>query len=131
MDWNTRLEVSVGGTPLCPIDSFQPTFATPATAIHSIEGENVGVSFGPRTATFTMALKAIGAPTAMLTRMALDRTRFEITISEATGTDWSFTKLLFENCIITSAQPSNVMIDGAPAATFSGIILTFADGVEE
>lgn len=127
MDWNTRLEVQVDGEPLCPIDSFQPTITAPAVPIHSIEGDNVGVSFGPRTATFTMALKAIGAPTAALTRLALDRTRFEITVAESDGTDWSFSKLLFRDCIITSANPSNVVIDGAPAASFNGIILSFGE----
>ncbi|WP_428925828.1 hypothetical protein [Marinibacterium sp. SX1] len=130
MDWNTRLQVQVGSTPICPIDSFQPTITTPATPIHSVEADNVGVSFGPRTATFTMALPAIGTAVAELTRMALDRTRFEITVAEADGDDWSFAKLLFRDCIITSANPSNVMIQGAPAATFNGIILAFGEDAD-
>jgi len=33
--------------------------------------------------------------------------------------------MLIRDCLITSANPSNVVIDGAPTATFSGIILGF------
>lgn len=129
MDWNTRLVVEVAGKAVCPIDSFNPTITAPAVPIHSIEADNVGVSYGPRTATFTMALKAIGAPVATLTKLALDRTRFSIGMMEVEdgSGDWSFTKLLFRDCIITSANPSNVMIDSCPAASFSGIILSFGE----
>jgi hypothetical protein len=46
-------------------------------------------------------------------------------VAEKKGTDWTFKKMLFRDCLITSANPSNVVIDGAPAATFNGIILGF------
>lgn len=124
-DWQTRLEISVDGTTLSPIDSFTPTFNTPTTVIHSIEADNVGAIFQPQAATFTMTLKAIGPNVAELTKMALKGEKFNIQVAERTGEDWTFKKMLFRDCLITSANPSNVVIDGVPQATFGGIILGF------
>ena len=73
-----------------------------------------------------MTLKAIGPNVAELTRFAISGTKFDISIAEKKGTDWTFKKMLFRDCLITSANPSNVVIDGAPAATFNGIILGFS-----
>ncbi len=125
-DWNTRLEVSLGdGTVVTPIDSFVPVISTPRTPIHSIESDNVGAVFQPRTATFTMSMKAIGSVVATLTKLALDNKKFNIQVAEKTGTDWTFKKLLFRDCLIISSNPSNVAPDGAPVASFNGIILGF------
>jgi hypothetical protein len=125
IEWNTRLEVTVDGKVVSPIDAFTPTFTTPKMVIHSIEADNVGVVVQPQTATFTMTLKAIGTAVADLTALALDNKEFQISVAERRGTDWAFKKLLFRQCRMTSANPSNVVIDGAPAATFNGIILGF------
>ena len=125
LNWKTRLEISVDGTVVSPIDSFTPTFTSPTTVIHSIEADNIGAVFQPQTATFTMSLKAIGPSVAELTKLALDGKKFNISVAEHRGTDWTFSKLLFRDCVITSANPSNVVIDGAPMATFNGIILGF------
>lgn len=125
LNWKTRLEVSVDGKPVSPIDSFTPTFTTPTTVIHSIEGDNIGAVFQPQTATFTMTLKAIGPNVAELTKIALEGKKFNISVAEKKGTDWTFKKMLFRDCIITSANPSNVVIDGVPTATFNGLILGF------
>lgn len=125
LNWQTRLEVTVDGKVLSPIKSFTPTFTTQATVIHSIEADNVGAVIQPQTATFTMTLDAIGPNVAQLTSLALKGTKFNISLAEKKGTDWTFNKLLFRDCLITSAAPSNVVIDGAPTATFSGIILGF------
>jgi hypothetical protein len=125
LNWQTRLEVSVGGKPISAIDSFTPTFTTQMTPIHSIEADNIGAISHPQTATFTMALKAIGPAVADLTKLALEGKRFDIQVAEKKGTDWTFKKMLFRDCLITSANPSNVVIDGAPAANFNGIILGF------
>jgi hypothetical protein len=119
------LEISVDGKVVSPIDSFTPTFTSPTTVIHSIEADNIGAVFQPQTATFTMSLKAIGPSVAELTKLALDGKKFNISVAEHRGTDWTFSKLLFRDCVITSANPSNVVIDGAPMATFNGIILGF------
>jgi hypothetical protein len=119
------LEISVDGKVVSPIDSFTPTFTTPTTVIHSIEADNIGAVFQPQTATFTMSLKAIGPSVAELTKMALEGKKFNISVAEHRGTDWTFSKLLFRDCVITSANPSNVVIDGAPMATFNGVILGF------
>lgn len=125
LNWKTRLEVTVNGKVISPIDSFTPTFTTPTTVIHSIEGDNIGAVFQPQTATFTMTLKAIGPNVAELTKMALEGEKFNISVAEKKGTDWTFKKMLFRDCLITSANPSNVVIDGVPTATFNGIILGF------
>jgi hypothetical protein len=125
LNWKTRLEISVDGKVVSPIDSFTPTFTSPTTVIHSIEADNIGAVFQPQTATFTMSLKAIGPSVAELTKLALDGKKFNISVAEHRGTDWTFSKLLFRDCVITSANPSNVVIDGAPMATFNGIILGF------
>jgi hypothetical protein len=125
LNWKTRLEISVDGKVVSPIDSFTPQFSTPATVLHSIEADNIGAVYQPQTATFSMTLKAIGTNVAELTKMALEGKKFNITVAEKKGTDWTFGKLLFRDCIITSANPSNVTIDGVPTANFSGIILGF------
>jgi hypothetical protein len=125
-DWNTRLVVTGDdGSPITPIESFTPTYTTPVTPIHSIEADNVGALVHPQTATFTMTVKAIGPSVATLTKAAVAGTKFKIQLAEQKGTDWSFTKLLFRDCIITSANPSNAVMDGVPIATFNGIVLGF------
>src|SRR6266849_4079602 len=125
-DWNSRLEVSLDdGTVVTPIDSLATTITTPRSPVHSIEADNVGAIFGPKTATFTMSMKAIGPVTAKLTQMALKNTKFNIQLAEKTGTDLSFKKLLFRDCLIISTNPSNTAPDGAPVASFNGIILGF------
>jgi hypothetical protein len=125
LNWQTRLEVSVGGKAISAVDSFTPTFNTQITPIHSVEADNIGAIVHPQTATFTMTLKAIGPAVAELTKLAIEGKRFNIQVAEKKGTDWTFNKMLFRDCLITSANPSNVVIDGVPAATFNGIILGF------
>jgi hypothetical protein len=128
-DWNSRLVVTVNGNTVTPIESFTPTYTTPVTPIHSIEADNVGALSHPQSATFTMTVKAVGGPpatsAATLAKLALKGTKFNIQLAEQKGTDWSFKKLLFRDCIITSANPSNAVMDGVPIATFSGIVLGF------
>jgi hypothetical protein len=125
LNWKTRLEITANGKVVSAIDSFTPTFTTQTTPIHSIEADNIGAIFHPQTATFTVTLKAIGPNVAELTKLALAGTKFDISVAEKKGTDWTFKKMLFRDCLISSANPSNVVIDGAPAATFNGIILGF------
>jgi hypothetical protein len=125
-DWNSRLVVTINdGVPVTPIESFTPTYTTPVTQIHSIEADNVGALFHPQTATFTMTVKAIGTSVSTLTKAAIAGTKFKIQLAEQKGTDWTFKKLLFRDCIMTSANPSNAVMDGVPIATFSGIVLGF------
>ncbi|HEY8743307.1 MAG TPA: hypothetical protein VIU62_09420 [Chloroflexota bacterium] len=118
-DWNTRLEVKLGNETITPIDNFTPTFNTPHTVIHSIEADNVGFVRQPFTFTFTMTVRAIGTVVADLTALAINGTQFAIAVAERKGTDWSFKSIKFTNCIITSTNPSNVVIDGAPSASFN------------
>jgi hypothetical protein len=118
-DWETRLVVSVNGAPVTAIDNFTPTFNTPHTVIHSIEADNVGYVRGNQTFTFTMTVKAITETVATLTRMALDGTEFQVVVAEQRGAEWSFQSVTLSRCVITSANPSNVVVDGAPAASFN------------
>ena len=123
-DWNTRLEVRVGDEVISPIDNFTPTFNTPHTVLHSIEADNVGYIRQPMTFTFTMTVRAIGTAVANLTELAVNGQTFNISVSEKQGTDWTFKSIKFSNCIFTSANPSNVVIDGAPAASFNCMALS-------
>jgi uncharacterized protein YjbI with pentapeptide repeats len=118
-DWNTRLEVKVGNETLTPISAFTPTFNTPHTVIHSLEDDNVGYVRQPKTFTFTMTVPAINTVVADLTELALKGTHFDIAVCEKRGTDWAFKHIAFSGCVITSTNPSNVVIDGAPTASFN------------
>jgi hypothetical protein len=123
-DWNTRLEIRLGSTVIAPISQFTPTFNVPHTVIHSIEADNVGYVRQPQTFTFTMTVQAIGTAVADLTELAVNGQEFEISVAERKGTDWSFKSLKFTRCIVTSANPSNVVIDGAPTASFNCMSLS-------
>lgn len=127
MDWNTRLEITVGDTVITPCETFTPTISTPIEPIHSIEADNVGFLYKPRTATFTLDVKALGTAVAELTQLALDGTQFDIQLAEKSGEEWSFKKILFRNCVLTEANPSDVTVDGAPLARFTGSILGFGE----
>jgi hypothetical protein len=127
-DWNTRLEIRLGDTVVAPISQFTPTFNVPHTVIHSIEADNVGYVRQPQTFTFTMTVQAIGTVVADLTALAVNGQRFEITVAEKQGTDWAFKALMFNECVITSVNPSNVVIDGAPSASFN--CMSLSPGIE-
>ncbi len=123
---STRLAVIVNGdtdNPLTPIESFTPTFALNTEVVHSIEATHVGWIANPDSFTFSLSVKAIGGAAAQLTRLALSGTEFEIGIYEAKdgSGEWDFAHVVLRKCLITSANPSNAMVNGAPAATFSGI----------
>ena len=76
----------------------------------------------PRTIPLTVA---IGTSVASLAKLAIAGTKFKIQLAEQKGTDWTFKKLLFRDCLITSMNPSNAVMDGVPIATVSGIVLGF------
>jgi hypothetical protein len=128
-DWNTRLEIRLGDKVIAPISQFTPTFNVPHTVIHSIDADNVGYVRQPATFTFTMTVQAIDTVVADLTELAVNGQEFEVTAAEKKGTDWSFKSIKFTRCIITSANPSNVVIDGAPSASFNCAALNA--GLEE
>jgi hypothetical protein len=128
-DWNTRLEVKLGTDTITPISSFTPTFNVPHTVIHSVERDNVGYVRQPFTFTFTMAVPAIASAVADLTELAVNGTEFAVAVAVKQGDDWAFKALKFARCVVTSASPSNVVIDGVPQANFSCTALTV--GVED
>lgn len=128
LDWRTRLAVTYvdengNKVDVTPIDSFSPTFNLGAEVQHSIERTHIGAIFMPEQITFSMTVKAIGDTAAQLTALAMAGTRFDITLHEYNGTDWSFKTIVLRECLITSASPSNATISGAPSATFSGFSL--------
>jgi hypothetical protein len=122
-DWNTRLVVKLGNNVITPIDQFTPTFNTPHTVLHSVEGDNVGYVRQPFTFTFTMTVKANATVVADLTELAVNGREFDISVAEQVGQDWAFNKIMFSRCLITSTNPSNVVIDGVPTASFNCIAL--------
>jgi hypothetical protein len=128
-NWNTRLEVSRGGKTISPITAFSPTYNTMHDPVHSIEQDNIGFIRKPQTFTFTMTLPAIGPAVAELLADAIAGTEFEISVAEKQGDDWAFKSLKFTRCIVTNASPSNIVIDGAPQATFTCACL--APGIEQ
>ena len=80
-----------------------------------------------------MTVQAIGTAVADLTALAVAGQEFEICVAEGRGskgggTDWAFNALKFTRCIITSANPSNVVIDGAPSASFN--CMSLSPGIE-
>ncbi len=127
-DWNTRLAVSYddgsGTVDITPIDSFSPSFSLNAEVMHSVEQTHIGVIYSPQQMTFSMTVKAIGEVAGRLTALAMDGTRFDITLQEFDGNDWSFSTVVMRDCIITSATPTTASPSGAPTATFSGFSLS-------
>lgn len=122
LKWDSRLSVTVNGTAITPIDSFNPTFNSPVQTLHSLEADNVAHIVQPKTFTFTMSVKAIGAAVATLTGMAINHQSFSVTVSEKTGSDWTFSKIALKDCYITSVA-NNIVIDGVPTTTFNCICL--------
>ncbi|MFD8756884.1 hypothetical protein ACFV0O_38795 [Kitasatospora sp. NPDC059577] len=120
--WDTRLTVMLDGTAVSPIDSFNPIFNVPVQPVHSLEADNVAYVVQPKAFTFTMAVKAIGTAVATLTKLALERTSFGIGVQEQKGTDWTFKKITFNDCYITSVA-NTIVIDGVPTTTFNCICL--------
>ena len=70
-----------------------------------------------------MTVPALGASVADLTELAVNGQEFSIAVAEKKGTDWAFNSIKFARCIITSANPSNVVIDGVPQASFNCMAL--------
>src|SRR6516162_6936803 len=128
LNWNTKLAVAVNGTVVSPIESFTPTLNTGHRVQHSLEQDNVGIVTQAQTFTFTMTVRAVGAAVATLTALAANGTEFQIVVTEQTGTDWTFSQIAFNSCYFTSVAPSNITLDDAPTATFSGVCLEVEPG---
>jgi hypothetical protein len=118
-NWNTRLEVSRGGRTISPITTFTPAYSTNYEVVNSIEAHNLGFIRKPQIFTFTMTLPAMDPAVAELTADAIAGKEFEISVAEKVGDEWAFKSLKFTRCMVTNAAPSNIVIDGAPQATFT------------
>lgn len=118
-NWGSRLEVQLDGTTISPITSLTPTFNVPHTVLHSIEADNVGIIRQPFTVTFTMAIPAIATAVADLTELALTGKEFDVAVVDKEGDDWVFKALKFRRCYVTSAAPSNIVVDSVPQANFT------------
>ncbi|ESA32889.1 hypothetical protein N836_24180 [Leptolyngbya sp. Heron Island J] len=131
-DWKTRLAVSYrdedgNEADITPIDSFSPSFSLNAEVLHSLEQTHIGVVYTPDAMSFSMTVKAMGDVAAQLTALALQGKRFDVTLQESEdGSDWSFKTIVMQECIITSANPTEASISGVPTATFSGFSLAAA-----
>jgi hypothetical protein len=128
LNWNTKLAVAVNGALISPIESFTPTLNTGHRVQHSLEADNVGIVTQAQTFTFTMTVRAVGVSVVTLTQLALAGTEFQIVVTEQTGSDWSFSQIAFNSCYFTSIAPSNITLDDAPTATFSGVCLDVEPG---
>lgn len=56
--------------------------------------------------------------------LAMRGIEFQVGMFRADGSvpdEWDFDSIILENCLVTSANPSNATINGAPMATFSGV----------
>jgi hypothetical protein len=128
LSWNTRLAVTYtddrGDHEIAPVTSFAPQFAATAEPQHSIGRTHVGVVHSPHSLTFSLTVSAIGPSAAELTALALKGTRFKITLQELVGNDWSFSTIVLDQCVLTSAGPTSAAISGAPQAQFSGFSLS-------
>lgn len=123
---NTRLAVIVDGdtaNPLTPVEAFTPSFSLATEVVHSLEATHIGYISNPDNYSFTITVKAIGDGAAKLTKLAMQGTEFQVGMYEAAGSagEWDFSHVLLSKCRITSANPSNGTINGAPTATFSGV----------
>ena len=115
LNWKTRLEVTVDGKAISAIDSFTPTFNTQTTPIHSIEADNIGAVIHPADRDVHDDAEGDRADRGRVDQVRASKGRNSISqVAEKKGTDWTFNKMLFRDCLITSANPSNVVIDGAP-----------------
>jgi hypothetical protein len=129
IEWKTRLAVTYtdedgNSGPITPIDSFTPTFSLAVEQLHSLEATHIGAIFSPPSISFSMTVKAMGDAVGILTSLALQGKRFQVLLQETQDShDWSFSHIVMDDCIITSASPSPTMISGVPAATFSGFSL--------
>lgn len=65
----------------------------------------------------------VAAAVADLTELAANGQEFSVVVAEKKGTDWAFDSMKFARCVVTSANPSNVVIDGVPQASFSCLAL--------
>jgi hypothetical protein len=128
LNLNTKLAVAVNGALVSPIESFTPTLNTAHRVQHSLEADNVGIVTQAQTFTFSMTVRAVGVSVATLTTLAMNGTAFQIVVTEQTGSDWTFKQIAFNSCYFTSAAPSNLTLDDAPTATFSGVCLEVEPG---
>src|SRR5438445_12516929 len=117
-DWNSRLAVaytdSSGNHGITPVDSYNPSFTIGAAQLDSLEATHIGIVYSPHKMAFTIAVKQIGDAAAQLTILAMQGKRFDLILQEATGSDWSFSKVVLSNCIIQGANTST-STSGAPS----------------
>jgi len=129
-----KVQTEDGQFLLSPIIDMNPTINTPNIPEHSIEEDNLGVSRGNDTFTFTCTVKAIKDeeggtnPSKILTELALKHKPFNIVMTErklagSSGKEWAFETLLLENCYVNTANPSRATLAGSPVAIFTCMCL--------
>ena len=144
-DWKSKLyvKITVDGVQhlLTPIVDINPTINTPHTPEHSLETDNVGVTKGNDTYTFSLTVKAVrdedsgSNPAKILADAQLKHKPFSIVmverqISGGDGDNWAFEEsLLLENCYVNNSSPTRATLNTSPVAVFNCIALGItADG---
>ena len=143
-NWKNRLAIKIqtddGQFLLSPIKNMTPTFNTPHTSEHSIEGDNKGVTKGNAEFAFTLTVDAVQDPVSgtnpykLLMNAQLKGTAFNIVIVEqqrktSDANQFPFdTSLILEECYVnTNSLP--IISNGRPTGTFGGIAMRVnADG---
>ena len=137
-DFNTRILVKViddvnNEYPLIPLVSITPNFSTPFSHEHSTNADMVGKVRGNREFSFNLTCKAtknkendLINPSLWLTELQLKELEFNILFAEqytegAPVQEWAFKEFSLNKCRITNGSPSNITLNGSPAAVFNGI----------
>lgn len=139
--WNSRLAVRFlpngsdeKGDLISPITNFSPTLDLTKEIIDSIDGANLGYSTGNPRFSFDFEIQAVNMQIfRKIFATAVKGRRFSVVIAEMDGVnnnDWVFSSLQFDDCVITSVDPSSMDNGGGvPTMKFSAICLSItADG---
>lgn len=134
-NWKSKMFVKitddVGTETLTPIVDINPVINTPHTPEHSLEDDNVGVTKGNDTFTFSLTVKALRSettgtnPVKRITELQTKHKMFQIVmlerqISGGDGKDWAFTSsLVLDECYVNQSNPTRATLNASPVATFN------------
>ena len=119
-DWDTRLAVSYDDgsrrrEEISPIDSFTPTFALNAEALHSIEDTHIGVVYSPQALSFSMTVRRSATSRRGSTALALDGQPLRHPAAGGEGTTGRSSSVVMSDCIITErGADTAATVQGAP-----------------
>lgn len=125
-NWDSKLCImfkSADGssTVISPITSIENTIETPSDIIDSVDGENLGRSYGNRRYTFNFEVPALNfAVYRGIYNCALNRILFDVVMATLEGQNdsWFVDSIEFTNCAITSTVESVDNTGKAPTLKF-------------